>query len=358
MHVVLDTSVVFGDPLFTNANAQVLLGHSGARTYKIVLPAAVVLEHKKKLRAQISEQHNKLTSAAGALERRGVNVGLPVIDPVAQAEAIHNATMNRLRQKGVVFPPSPTISHDEFAQRSVDELKPWGTKSRGYRDALIWETVKELAQGGPVLLATHNSDDFCDEDDKSKLHPDLINDLANVGIAPDQVEILDSVASAVRRLVTPAEQARRQLSDRLASDPEFTQAVEHEIETSLMDSQIEPWDSLSISDLPVTDVEIAAAAIEGFDLVSAFSVNDEDENSEIVVTFFADVQVQLAFAAPAGAEPYLNAIQGYTARSVGGWALTDTGWIPATYVAQARYDRRSQQLSSWSKASISDRDDV
>lgn len=359
MYVVLDTSAVFSDLLFARPNSQVLLGHIGPASYRIALPSAVVLEHEKKLREQIEEELVRLTSAARNLDDRGVQVKFPAIDAKAEAKRVHGEVMDNLEKIGVEFPPTPTVGHDEFAQRSVNELKPWGKKSAGYRDALIWETVKEFAKNGPVLLVSQNPRDFCADGETAVLHPHLVEDLANAGINQD-VAVIGSIADAVAKLVTPATQAHRRVSELLDTDPAFSATIKGDLEQVLYEAQIEQWDNVTVSEsnIPVAHVDVALAAIEEFRLVTAFSLNDDDPESQIVLTFFVDAQVQFEFAVPAGAEPYLRVETGTSVAKVGGWALAESGWRPVTLTAQAKYDPQSGRISDWAKASMSDRDDV
>lgn len=358
MVVVLDTSVLYGDPLFANANAQVLLGHSGANTFRIAVPAAVVLEHEKKLREQIQPDYDRLVSAATGLGRRGIDVPVPHIDVAARARQIHEETVQRLSNEGVVFPANPALDGDEFAKRSVDELKPWGDKSRGFRDALIWETVKEFALDEPVLLATNNTDDFCQDDDKSKLHPDLINDLENAGIALDRVRVVNSVAAAVEDLVPPADRAERRVATLLETNQDFVNNVSNELYTLLIDARIELWDSVTVANykVPLSTVEVSTATIEDFRLLGGHSLDEADAEANVVLTFEVNAYVKFEFAAPAGSEPYLGLERGLDIDYVGGWALAKTGWRPVRLIGQARYNPQTGEVSDWTKASMSDRD--
>jgi hypothetical protein len=87
----------------------------------------------------------------------------------------------------------------------------------GYRDALIWRNVIELAQteAEPVAFVTDNTKDFTNE--HGALHGDLSKDLDVRGLDPNRVTLVIGLDELNDRFVKPTMEAldevRRQLSE-------------------------------------------------------------------------------------------------------------------------------------------------
>jgi hypothetical protein len=93
---------------------------------------------------------------------------------------------------GYAILPYPAVDHRTVVARALARRRPFDAKGRnGYRDALIWETVLELARGlseGRVLLCTRNSKDFGERG----LHADLRAEVASLAVP---VELLTQVSA-------------------------------------------------------------------------------------------------------------------------------------------------------------------
>lgn len=76
---------------------------------------------------------------------------------------------------------SVKLSLEGLLSRSLQELPPFGKKSRGFRDALIWESTKEYLQSKqdkfPFVLITNNSADL----GKGELDPTLAKEIQELG---------------------------------------------------------------------------------------------------------------------------------------------------------------------------------
>lgn len=76
----------------------------------------------------------------------------------------------------------PDMKHEIIVQRALQRKKPFKTDgSTGYRDYLVWLTCLEVARSNSneeIHFITSNTRDFADPNDREKLHPDLLADLA------------------------------------------------------------------------------------------------------------------------------------------------------------------------------------
>ena len=97
----------------------------------------------------------------------------------------------RLAELNISVIPYPQTSHKEIVARELSQRKPFKDSKKGYRDALIWESVKEHALANPnveIVLISENSDDFSTKD-KLNFHPDLIEDCNQAGIDTSKLSI-------------------------------------------------------------------------------------------------------------------------------------------------------------------------
>lgn len=80
--------------------------------------------------------------------------------------------------------------------RELNRRKPFKDSTKGYRDSLIWESIKEyckqVPKGDYIVFLTENSDDFASKD-KQTFHPDLIEDCVNAGIDQEHIQLVTGV---------------------------------------------------------------------------------------------------------------------------------------------------------------------
>ena len=85
-----------------------------------------------------------------------------------------------------VAEPYPKDGHELIVQRALQRKKPFKADgSTGYRDYLVWLTCLEVARSyssEEIHFISGNTRDFADANDKEKLHPDMLADLAEMNI--------------------------------------------------------------------------------------------------------------------------------------------------------------------------------
>ena len=96
----------------------------------------------------------------------------------------------------------PDTLHETLVKRATSRKRPFDDNGSGYRDALIWESVLELAKQvkGPIVLVTKDKD-F--REGSSNLHRDLTKDLERLGLPEDKVTLAMDLASLVDQHVRP-----------------------------------------------------------------------------------------------------------------------------------------------------------
>lgn len=79
-----------------------------------------------------------------------------------------------LEAAGAVIRDTPKVDHDDLAQRAIDRVKPFNDQGGGYRDALHWHTVLEIAREDPTADIVFVSEDRAYQNSgRDDLHPQL-----------------------------------------------------------------------------------------------------------------------------------------------------------------------------------------
>lgn len=207
MWIVVDTNIFFHD-LRISRSLDLLFKEIENIHFSLRIPEVVVhetiniyKEHRQSNRSNLNKSIREWNYLA--LKSKDL--------PLVEQETIENdlhAYEEYLRSKilscGEVI-PYPEIPHQILAERAISKKKPFSGKGKGYRDALIWETIQELAcqeDCEAIAFITENSTDFADKH-KSQLHPDLISDLKRIGIAPAKVILFTSLDEFIDTKVIP-----------------------------------------------------------------------------------------------------------------------------------------------------------
>jgi hypothetical protein len=131
-------------------------------------------------------------------------------------------------------PDYPSPSHEGIVGRLLDGRKPFKPDGKGYRDALLWQTVLDiLKRSGKVALITQNWRDFAESDEGTTLHADLRADLKASGIAVDRVQLFPDLASFVKAHIEPAHKVLTDVKALMRDDEEFRGHVIEEVMTAI-----------------------------------------------------------------------------------------------------------------------------
>lgn len=228
VHVAFDTSALVEDWWLERAATRALLAQARRGKAMLWVPEVVVAElvnkRTERLRAQW-HKHSGATRAVGELmapDRRGAwRAG--DIDFAADRADYERQLRQRLQQADVRIAPWPEVTHEDLVTRDLARSRPFKQNGSGYRDALIWETVKEIVEEHPgddvILISTNNADFAAPKSDD--LHADLKAEAAGV--------ILEQRLDAVIHRIDPLRRVFDQLRSRLDEDPNLRDRLEADI---------------------------------------------------------------------------------------------------------------------------------
>lgn len=220
--VILDTNALHGRKSLSSTNSKLIQALSKSGQIRLILPG-VVLHELSRQRAEESEDYgSKLSGALSVLNETLAALGEETIDvplPVLDRARFHDDAKRRLEEKCVEIPAPPNIHVERLLEKDLDIQKPFDREGKGFRDALIWETIRALCDGlehsdNPVVLVTNNYTDFCTKKGGT-LHPDLQQDLAKgreVEVVPSLYDLLE------HELIRPLVDSHRQIKSQLRRD--------------------------------------------------------------------------------------------------------------------------------------------
>lgn len=203
--VVADTTTTFVDVMLSRTEWMQVLSLCSKGTIDVALPEIVLLETARHWEgvagpaaAKASELVNKVNRAVTPLRDIGIGVAyepVPELDPPMVDRSQYTARMReRMSTIGVTTLPLPDVSHSEVLARDLARRKPFAVSGKGYRDTLVWESLKELLQGMTqndlVYFVTDNTADYYDD---GALHPDLQAEISGWPVELRLVRNLDAL---------------------------------------------------------------------------------------------------------------------------------------------------------------------
>lgn len=157
-YVVLDTSVLHNDYKLDKAPMRVLLNVAALCHATVVLPRIVFDEHMRHFEEDSKKYRHQIQDGLEKLNR-----WLPVGNVTAQIPEVTRPYSEFLQDiidaRNIEVPDYPHVDHKHILKRDLERRKPFGEKSKGYQDTLIWETILELLPRGEpanVIFITAN----------------------------------------------------------------------------------------------------------------------------------------------------------------------------------------------------------
>lgn len=198
--LAVDTNAFYSDLELQNQTWKSALLRGRRGQLRLWIPEVVVREvirlHARKLEEAIRKMRTGLSDVRSLRLDEGIIPDREKLEQVVRAKAADYETRLRsaLATAKAEILPLPRVSHEVLLERAMSETRPFRLKSRdpenkgpdGYRDALIWlsiaEVASKLADCNLMIFVTANHADFCEghKDDVS-ISPDLLADLPSPG---------------------------------------------------------------------------------------------------------------------------------------------------------------------------------
>lgn len=256
MDVILDSTALIADFQLTTAAMSGLLGGSKERRINLFVPELVLLEVVHKWRERVSDVVAKAESTVQSAKRVGLNslaVTMPSIDDEVAAYEGH--LRQKLKDAFVEICAIPDVSHKTLVEKAIQRRAPFADRGAGYRDALIWESVKEVLQtgDGSVVFVTANKSDFGSS--PNSIPQDLLDELTQEDIAHSQLMIVATTADAAETTLEHPQRITERFEEKLETDKVFSERLFGEIVEGA-DLGIENVGRIRSSDLNVKFLQV------------------------------------------------------------------------------------------------------
>ena len=226
MIIVLDTTILYRSP-FKNSSFVALFDLlSRSKDNSLVIPQLVIDEVGNKCREAIAKIQHVLKQQLQEFQRwTGERLSSPVTDDkVESAMATYERTLkDTLLRAGATIRSYPTTSHEQLVAKCLARKRPFSEDGqKGYRDALIWESILEILvepASEKVAFITNNSNDFFEKGEQV-LHPHLREDLLRHGIDANRITVFKDLHSFVDVYVKPTME-KLDLEESVRSDLSF-----------------------------------------------------------------------------------------------------------------------------------------
>lgn len=198
MKIILDTNVIYRDYKLDSGWVLKLSDAAKKLGYEVLIPEVAVDEIFHQYRDELIKAYEKYSKGANLLSDLGlkpikITTGEDYIETTLEEKK--RLYVKRLNELGFSVLPYPRTKHEQIVAKELSGRKPFSSSKKGYRDSLIWETVKEqlipvkdLWGDTQVLFLSDNTQDFADKD--KNLHPELIEEFTKQGFTDNTVELV------------------------------------------------------------------------------------------------------------------------------------------------------------------------
>lgn len=246
-HIIIDTNVIHLDFKLNKARIVTLCNTSTILGHEIFIPEVVIDEIVKQYDEKAEEYINSFNKALKKLSELSTSpITQTPIDAKGFISNYRNELNNRIKQLGIGIIPYPNTGHKIMVARELGKKKPFKDSTKGYRDALIWDSVMEHTQkyssNCGIIFLTANSKDFADKD-KKDLHTDLIADCISNGIPTTSIRLVTDIQNFIDNEIilrsTELKEKFNQLQqDGGLGDIDFIQLIQDYISKDMLDNLI------------------------------------------------------------------------------------------------------------------------
>ena len=160
MIVILDSNIICQDFHMSGTSFRVFFDGLDAIPARLLVPEVVVDEVVNRYAEDLCESVRNVEKANAVLNRvAGVDiVKTPEIKCAAERSKYRGYLLKKLTDMGGEILAYPQVSHKDVVARDLSRKKPFTREGKGYRDYLIWETIRKQTYSGDKLVAFVSND--------------------------------------------------------------------------------------------------------------------------------------------------------------------------------------------------------
>lgn len=212
MKLVIDTNIVHEDFTLRGARISKLCSASPRLGYDLMIPEVVcdeiINQYRKKLISNLSGYYSvvKMMDEIKSETKTTFDRDAFVTKTISEYTSY---LYTRLKTIGINVIPYPIVDVKKLVNKDLYLKKPFKEvkeETVGFRDSLIWESVKSvctpsrmLLEDPQVVFLTENTRDFADSN--NELHPELITELRDSHLPENCVLLIPDVDAFFREKV-------------------------------------------------------------------------------------------------------------------------------------------------------------
>lgn len=165
--IFVDTTTTFVDVMMTKTRWMQILSLCAKDRIRVVISTVVLRETGRHWEEQAKTALTRVLHGQKSLAELGLgesDVAAGVREVTVDPDAFCERQINRLTSLGVEILPSPNVGVAEILDRDLARRKPFAKSGKGFRDVLIWHSVKErsasLPKGSLVYFVSNNTNDY------------------------------------------------------------------------------------------------------------------------------------------------------------------------------------------------------
>lgn len=196
MKVIIDTNIIHRDYHLQGKRILTLTDVAARLGYEVLIPEVVIDEIESQFCEEITEAVKLYNNSLTKIVELSLSKGKDSLSEnfcKTQCRGFRKKYEDSLAAMKIRILPYPKVPHKNLVAKELHQRKPFRDSKKGYRDALIWETVKEelipskdLFGECQILFLTENTRDFAES---NSLHPDLVHELLDLGYKENVVEL-------------------------------------------------------------------------------------------------------------------------------------------------------------------------
>ncbi len=238
--VVLDANALRRDRFFRSHAYRLLVREAREDRLRLVVPEVALDEALNLYREDVLNQHNAVRRAAHELKQLRAPI---VLDEdgfdVNRAEDRYSEMLGSVFDAaGVHILPYPDVPHADVVERALRRARPFAPDGKdGYRDTLVWESVKVLCvaeEGAALILVSGDWRAFSPSPDSREILPHLLIELESAGVRSADITRVPDVRTFTDENIPNVDARLVEVEHRLATEPEFAQTVIEEITGRLL----------------------------------------------------------------------------------------------------------------------------
>lgn len=306
MKIILDTNVITEDYRLQGARILKLSDAAHKLGYQVYIPQIVIDEIFHQYKEELEEAVRKYRRGCrlvNHLRYNGVKDSLG--DDFVDKECAEMQTnyYKRLKSLGIDLLPYPKTEHNVIVHKELYQKKPFFNSMKGYRDSLIWETVKaeliqvkDLLGEVQILFLSNNTNDFANAKDKT-LHSDLEGELTEHGFLGNEVELVSKIDKFFSERINSEFEELDNIAKSLKNKKKYNRIdLDAELTTALYDAYVVGnyiGEAEGVLPEYCENPTINEVSLGSVDTLSVHKLTDDTVVVECEVTASADIEFYL-----------------------------------------------------------------